>query len=206
MEKRPRHLFASTSLALILSLSIFVPAAQASSQDAKNGSASEGWETAQPPSGKEKSIGNKTAEDYSDPGSKAASKPDENNPPASLDKISDLEGCWVSEPNFKIPWTGSRYYYYYCFDKAGMAKSYAARLSNSGKTGADCHFGSSAELNRKGFVLTEGPDLNCPGWNAGVYDCELESAGVANCVLKLSGHKTAITLHFRGATVPSGRK
>jgi hypothetical protein len=126
-------------------------------------------------------------------------------PPSSLDKLGDLEGCWTSEAGFALPWQGVNYYYYYCFDRSGRARSYAARLDGTGSVGNECHFGSSVEMDRLGFILTEDP-VTCPGWNSGVYNCKLDSPGVASCVLRLRGNSAPIHLYYQGAKVPEMKR
>jgi hypothetical protein len=136
-----------------------------------------------------------------------AAKPDKNNPPKALTKVSDFEGCWTSEPGFKLFWTGDAYYYYYCFDKSGRARSYAARLNRSGQAASECRFGSTVRQDAKGFVLTEDAVVNCPGWaDPGVYDCKLRSPGLVNCDLRMAGRKTTISLRFQGESVPPRRR
>jgi hypothetical protein len=121
-------------------------------------------------------------------------KPKPDGPPTELKTVSDLYGCWTSEPNYRTPSTGERMFHSYCFDMSGNARSYSAYLNNAGKPTRDCRAGARAILEGDNFTLIESPP-DCPGWRAGVYTCKLRATGVFRCSLKFEG-SAAESLNF----------
>jgi hypothetical protein len=121
--------------------------------------------------------------------------------PTVLNKIADLEGCWVSNADFSFPWSSGNYFFYYCFDKAGSAKSYAVKFGEAGSIVTECHFNSDAEIGQNGFGLTE-HITNCPTWNPGVFDCVLTGPGEVSCNLRINSRSTSIQLYYTGMSTP----
>jgi hypothetical protein len=108
-------------------------------------------------------------------------KPEPPRPPEKLERVSDLEGCWVLEVRDSSGALTVRETF--CFDANGRATNLAERFTSGGKLEKTCQTSDSASMDGPNKIIIARGKA-CPGWRAHDFACRLKSPGVITCVVK----------------------
>jgi hypothetical protein len=127
------------------------------------------------------------------------------NPPRSLDRLENFEGCWTAEMYIDFPPKSGHYFSSLCFDRSGRSRSYSSGVLDAGGAFIECHYESNVRIRRGGFVVRK-TITNCPGWSSSESsECRLRAPGVISCDYDVLGLKGSIDMYYQGMTLPERR-